>query len=103
MANKDFDTVSSYLHDEVHLLSELAELDGKENVMHAGKAFAEIIQDINIRSKFANDNQVMLTYDITFPEPVGTCRAAGLLNFENGKIKRIELFYDTKIFDDHSS
>ena len=99
MQAKDFDTMASYLGDNICLISPLAEINGKEEVLTAAKNFGGMLVDIHIRSKFARDNQVMLAYDMIVPEPIGTFRAAALMDFENNKITRIELFYDARAFE----
>ena len=99
MQDKDFDTMASYLGDEICLISPLAEINGKEEVLTAAKNFGGMLKEIHIRSKFADNNQVMLAYDMIVPEPIGKFRAAALMDFENNKITRIELFYDARAFE----
>ena len=98
MLNKDFDTISSYLHDDIIFIAPIAEMHGKEEVMSAANKFAAMLQELNIRSTFANDNEVMLAYDVVFSDPIGKCRAAALIDFANGKIIKMELFYDGRPF-----
>ena len=58
-----------------------------------------MLVDIHIRSKFADNSQVMLAFDMIVPEPIGKFRAAALMDFENNKITSIELFYDALAFE----
>lgn len=88
MQAKNFDTMASYLGDNICLISPLAEINGKEEVLTAAKNFGGMLKEIHIRSKFARDNQVMLAYDMIVPEPIGKFRAAALMDFESHKIKR---------------
>lgn len=99
MQAKDFDTMENYLGDEICLISPLAEINGKEEVLTAAKNFGEMLKEIHIRSKFADNNQVMLAYDMIVPAPTLQFRAAALMDFENNKITRIELFYDVQAFE----
>ena len=99
MQAKDFDTMASYLSDEICLISPLAEINGKEEVLAAAKNFGKILNKIHIRFRFTDNNQVMLAYDMILPEPIGEFRAAALMDFENNKITRIELFYDARAFE----
>ena len=99
MQAKDFDTMANYLGDTICLISPLAEINGKEEVLTAAKNFGGMLVDIHIRSKFADNSQVMLAYDMIVPDPIGKFRAAALMDFENGKITRIELFYDARAFE----
>ncbi len=99
MLAKDFDSMGSYLHDNVHFIGPLAEMRGKESVVLAAKNLSKILTEINIRSKFLSGNQVMLVYDFLFSTLNLNLRSAGLLDFTNGKISKIELFYDGRPFE----
>lgn len=99
MLSGNFDTMASYLGDEICLISPLAEINGKEEVLTAAKNFGGMLKEIHIRSKFSDNNQVMLAYDMIVPEPIGKFRAAALMDFENNKITKIELFYDARAFE----
>ena len=63
-------------------------------MIQALKGFCSTMDSLSITTKLASEDQVMLAYNITFPEPIGNLRAAGLLNLDNNLITRIELFYD---------
>ena len=99
MLRKKFDVMADYLCANVHFISPTVEMYGKEQVVKAAEKFSEILQDIQIRSKFASNGQVMFAYDMVLPDPVGTFRAAVLMDCVDGQIIKIELFYDARIFD----
>lgn len=98
MLAKDFYKMASYLHENVHFISPLAEMHEKEAVVLAAKKFAEILQDIQIRSRFAYHNQIMFAYDMVVPAPIGKFRAAVLMEFTDQLISKIELFFDARPF-----
>lgn len=98
MQAKDFDSMANYLSDDIRLIGPLAEINGKAEVLAAAKNFAGMLKEIQIRSKFSDNHQVMLAYDMIVPEPIGKFRAAALMDFENSKITKIELFYDSRPF-----
>lgn len=100
MLAKDFDKMASYLHDNVHFIGPLAEMHGKDAVITAAKNFGEILQDIQIRSRFSSDNQIMFAYDMVVPAPIGQFRAAVLMEFTEQRISKIELFYDASLFQE---
>lgn len=102
MCKKDFDTMINYLHDDVHFISPLGELRGKDAVSFAAKNFAGMLQDMQIKSQFANGNQIMLTYDVILHEPIGKFRSATLMEFTDQLISKIELFYDARPFEQKS-
>ncbi|MEY3197259.1 MAG: hypothetical protein RLZZ59_630 [Pseudomonadota bacterium] len=95
MLAKDFDKMASYLHDNVIFISPLAEIQGKDTVKNAAKNFGGILQDIQIRSRFAAGDQIMFAYDMLVPPPIGKFRAAVLMEFTDQLISKIELFFDS--------
>ncbi len=103
LLKKDFDTMSNYLHENVHFIGPLAEMHGKDKVVSAAKNLSQILGNIKIRSKFAHQNQIMLAYDFMFPEPIGKLRSAVLMEFMDDLISKIELFYDGKPFEEKKS
>lgn len=98
MLKKDFDTMSSYLHEDVYFIGPLGEMQGKDAVVSAAKNLSQILQGIDIRSKFKTDNEIMFAYDFMFPEPIGKLRAAVLMEFSDKQISKIELFFDGRPF-----
>ncbi|MCP5369581.1 MAG: nuclear transport factor 2 family protein [Rickettsiaceae bacterium] len=103
MLTKDFDKMAGYLHDNVHFIGPLAEMQGKDTVVTAAKNFGGILQDIQIRSRFASHDQIMFAYDMVVPSPIGKFRAAVLMEFTDGFISRIELFYNASLFQEKKS
>ena len=98
MLAKDFDKMTSYLHDNVHFIGPLAEMHGKDAVVLAAKNFGGILQDIQIRSRFSSGNQIMFAYDMIVRPPIGKFRAAVCMDFTDRLISKIELFYDASPF-----
>ena len=103
MLAKDFDKMASYLHDNVHFIGPLVEMHGKDAVVTAAKNFGGILQDIQIRSRFANGDQIMFAYDMVVPAPIDKFRAAVLMEFTDRLISKIELFYDATPFQEKKS
>lgn len=91
---KDFERVGSYLHENIRLIGPLAHLQGKNAVIVAAKNLSNVLTHIEIRAKFAHENQIMLVYDFYFSKPNIKLRSAGLMTCENQQITSIELFYD---------
>lgn len=103
MLAKDFDKIAGYLHNDVHFIGPLAEMHGKDAVVTAAKNFGGILRDIQIRSRFSSDNQIMFAYDMVVPVPIGKFRAAVLMEFTDRLISKIELFYDASPFEEKKS
>lgn len=85
------------LADNVRIISPLATKDGKADVVEALKGLCSTVEGVTVTDTFNADALVMLALNMLFPAPVGVLRAASLLDFEQGLIARIELFYDSRV------
>ncbi len=98
MVEKRFDKVESYLHPEVHLISPLSEINGRDNVVSSARGLAQVLERIEIRARFREEDQIVLVYDFIFTNSVGKLQASALMGFKEGLIASIELFYDGRPF-----
>lgn len=98
MKEGDFDKLSSYLHRNVTLISPLAEVLGKDDVLNAAKNFSKLFNALEIKAKFSEGNQVVLLNEFLFPEPIGRFRAVTLMTIKDNLIEKLELFYDARPF-----
>ncbi|MDZ5761792.1 Nuclear transport factor 2 family protein [Candidatus Cyrtobacter comes] len=92
MLAKDFDRMASYLHDNVYFIGPLVEMHGKDAVVTAVKNFGRSLQDIYIRSRFADGDQIMFAYDMVVPDPIGKFRSAVLMNSRIGSSLKSNCF-----------
>ena len=92
MNSKDLSTIEKYLHPDVRLISPLAEVIGKENVLNSVKHFLDVFNTLTVRAKCSNADHVMLAYDLHCDAPFGLVRGAVLLTFKDGLIIQYELF-----------
>lgn len=99
MNDKDLSGVARHLHPDVRFLGPLADLTGKEAVLEAARRFVSLVKSLGVRARFGSDNTAMLAYDVDFGEPIGVCRTAVLMTFNDHLIGRIELFYDARPFE----
>jgi hypothetical protein len=99
MEDKDVSRMARYLHPDVQLVGPMDALTGKDAVLEAAKRLFNFIKSIKVQAKLGSGDQVMLTYDMDFAEPVGICRAAVLMTFKEGLIARSELFFDARPFE----
>lgn len=99
VGNKNFEKIEKLLHPDVQFIAPLAKIKGKEAVLEATKKFTTLFKTLNIRAKFGSSNKAMVVYDLDCPEPIGLFSSSALMTFENGLIKKIELFYDARPFD----
>jgi len=99
MEQKDIATLQQHLHDDVLLISPLAQVPGKQAVVKAAEKFTHIFDALTIRASFGSEDQAMVAFDLECPDPIGTFRAATLFSFKDNLIARIELFYDARPFE----
>jgi len=57
-----------------------------------------MFKSLKIRAKFGAGEQAMIVYDVDIPGIMEAFPGASLLNFRDGQIVRIELFYDGSHF-----
>lgn len=96
IGEKKMADVEKHLHLNVELISPMATVPGKQAVLGAIENFSAAVSNLNIRAKFASEDQAMLAYDVDFPAPIGKVRGAVLMTFKDNLISRIELFYDAR-------
>jgi ketosteroid isomerase-like protein len=96
---RDVSEISKYLHPDVQFLGPMNEVSGKEAVLQSTKRVLPMLQGVKVRSQFASGDQALFTYDFVCAEPINVCRTAELMTFEDGLIRRIELFYDARPFE----
>lgn len=99
MLKKNFDDMEKCLHPDIQFTGPLSEMSGRTAVVEAAKGLSAILENIEIRAKFCSENQVMLAYDFKFLEPICLLRAAVLMEFKDLLISKIELFFDSKPFN----
>jgi SnoaL-like domain len=91
---KNAEGIKKYLHADVELHGPLGTAKGKEAVFETTSNFINVIKSLKIRAKFGAGDQVMIVHDSDIPGIVDSFPGAVLLNFHDGLIIRIELFYD---------
>lgn len=96
LGEKNIEKVKDYLHPDIQFTDPQETVIGREAVLQAAKGFTKIFKSLTIRSKFGSEDQAMIVYDVEIPGLSKKLLAASLLNFQEGLISKIELFYDTK-------
>jgi ketosteroid isomerase-like protein len=97
--DKDAAGVAGHLHPDIQFIGPMATLAGKDAVLEAAKRFMSLIREIRIRARCGSEDEVMLTYDGDFGEPIGICRTAVWMTFKDDLIGRMELFFDARPFE----
>lgn len=99
--NKNIDDVGHCLHPEIHLISPLTDITGKESVLKAISGYMTILNNLTVRTACGTDDQVILVYDYMVNIPnaqQSTLHAAVLMHFKDDLIDCIELFFDARPF-----
>lgn len=99
MIEGNFDAMADCLAEDILFISPLAHLSDKTAIVEAATNMTKMLSNIEIRAKLGVNNQVMLAYDFHFIPPIGALRAAVLMDFHQGLISRIELFFDARPFE----
>lgn len=103
ICEKDLNAAAQYLHSEVVVVSPLMKIAGKEAVLEDVEWFMNIVNNLDIRAKFEDGNQVMLVFDLDASEPIGILPTAVFMIFKDSLINRIELFFDARPLEKFSS
>ncbi len=98
MGKKDISSLEKYVHPDIHFIAPLGEAKGKDAYLEKTKFFMDNLKTVSIRSIFGSGDQVMFAYTVDFPEPFGSVRSAALMTFDEGLVKKVELFYDARPF-----
>ena len=98
VGKKDVEGVKNYLHPDVEFYGPLAQLKGKELVVEATHNFMKSFSSLEIQAQFAAQDQAMIVYTVDIPGISKEFPGASLLYFKDGKIVRIQLFYDGSCF-----
>ena len=96
---KELAGIARHLHPAVHFTGPMMEIDGREGVTAAVARLLPLLKDFRVRSTFTSGDHAMFTYDFVCEPPIGVCRTAEEVTFEDGLVKRIELFYDPRPFE----
>lgn len=96
LGEKNIEAVKEYLHPDIQFIDPQEKVIGREAVLKAAKGFTGIFKTLTIRAKFGSEDQAMIVYDVKIPGLAKNLHAASLLNFREGLISKIELFYDSR-------
>lgn len=98
ISEKKAEAIKNYLHQDVEFFGPLAHLKGQQAVLEATNHFMKLFSSLTIRAKFGSENQAMIVYDTNISGIATHFPGASLLQFREGLIVRIELFYDGSRF-----
>jgi ketosteroid isomerase-like protein len=97
-SRKDLDGIAAHLHPEVHFKGPMQEVDGRSAVLDGSKRILSLLERLEVRARFVSGDRAMFAYDFVCRAPIGVCRTAELVRFQDGLIRDIELFYDARPF-----
>jgi hypothetical protein len=98
-SRKDLDGIAIHLHPDVHFKGPMQELNGREAILVSSKRVFPLLERLDVRGKFVSGDRAMFAYDFVCHDPIGVCRTAELVRFQDGLIRDIELFFDARPFE----
>lgn len=94
IAHKD-ESFKELLDEDVLFISPMATLNGKKKAAAATCNFISAIKSLRIHTTFAGQDEAMVVYEVDMPGISSEFPGASWLKFKDGKIVRIQLFYDS--------
>jgi hypothetical protein len=98
-SRKDIDGIAAHLHPAVHFKGPMQELNGRDAVLASAKRIFPILERMDIRGQFVSGNRAVFVYDFICRQPIGVCRTAEFVRFEDGLVRDTELFFDARPFE----
>jgi hypothetical protein len=98
MSQKNGAEIEKYLHPNVEFSNPLQTLHGKEAVLASIRSFMNVFKSLAIRAKFGAEDQAMIVYEVDIPGIAKDFPSAALLQFQDGLIIKIQLFFDASSF-----
>jgi len=95
---KDAKAIAELLAPEVSFIGPTAGHKGRDAVLASFQPLFPILSEVVLRNLFVEAEEAVLVYDFVFVEPIGSIRMAELIGFEDGRAKRIEMFFDPQPF-----
>jgi hypothetical protein len=95
---KDLAGIGEHLHADVHFKGPMSETTGKDAFLAAAQRIFPPLQSLTVRHTFASGGAVAAIYDFNCAAPIGVCRTAELITFQDGLISGVELFFDARPF-----
>jgi hypothetical protein len=77
----------------------MQELNGRDAVLASTKRIFPLLEKLNVRAQFISGDQAMFAYDFVCHEPIGLCRTAELVRFQDNLIRETEVFFDARPFE----
>src|SRR5476649_1708968 len=99
MGNKDISGIEKHAGEAIQFIGPFAEFQGKQRYLQVTENFMAELESLNIRTIVGSGDQVTVIYDVHFPDPIGKIRGAALMDFKDGKVAKVELFYDTRVLE----
>ena len=96
---KDLEGIGRCLSDDVQFIGPMAEFRGRETVLQSFSKIFHVLEKQVQRGIMVEGSKALMFYDFVCAPPIGLCRTAEYDELVDGKIVRIELFYDARPFE----
>jgi len=98
-SRKDLVGVAAHLHPDVHFKGPMQELNGKDAVLASTQRIFPLLERLDVRAQYFSGDRAMFAYDFVCRPPIGLCRTAEMVRFEDDLIRETELFFDARPFE----
>ncbi len=98
VGQKNVEGIAEFLHPDVEFYGPLSTAKGKEAVVKATSGFMTAFKSLEIRAQFGDGDQAMIVYYTDIPGISPEFPGASWLQFRDGLIIRIQLFFDASGF-----
>jgi ketosteroid isomerase-like protein len=98
MGKGDMKTARSFLADDLTFVGPFDRFTAPEPYLEALGRLAPMIDRVDMKRVFAEDDDVALFYDLVTKTPAGTAPCAEIYKVKGGKITHIQVYFDGRPF-----
>ncbi len=100
MKTRDLQAIAKNLHPQLHYIGPTGETRGRESFLETMNQVFARLEKVDMTARFTSGDQTAYVYNMFFAAPPGPTLAASVVTHAEGKIKRVEMIYDSKALDD---
>ncbi len=101
MKTRNLEAVAKNLHPDLHFVWPMGETHNRESFLDTMRQAFAHLEKVDVTSRFSSNNQTAYVYNMFFAVPARPIQAASVLTHEDGKIKKIEMIYDSKVLGNY--
>lgn len=94
VSNKNLDKALNCIDSNIHFISPMSEVKGKEDFSKAVEGYISMINTLSIRTICGNNEEAIILYNVTIKGKSEPLRTAAFARFSEGLIVHLELFFN---------